>query len=178
MAEADPIEEPVDALDAWENEWYPIASAVLTAHFPEARDAVFLNLVQTSGPEVIVTVGTLLDRIAEQPEEVRAILRKRGLDDDVIAEARAHLDSVVHIQAALPSVAESIVADADAEKVLWDWYLQWSAIVRAVVTDRRHLRSLGFLRMSNGELVEAPDDENDEEPDAPVNGASNGTSLV
>ena len=27
---------------------------------------------------------------------------------------------------------------------MWDWYLEWSAIARGIIRDRRQLRALGF----------------------------------
>jgi hypothetical protein len=32
-----------------------------------------------------------------------------------------------------------------AERALWDWYLEWGGIARVCITDRRLLRALGFL---------------------------------
>jgi len=29
---------------------------------------------------------------------------------------------------------------------MWTWYLEWSAIARGVIRDRRQLRALGFAR--------------------------------
>ncbi|MGE0791083.1 MAG: hypothetical protein AB7S26_35755 [Sandaracinaceae bacterium] len=162
LVEPDPIAKPVDALDAWENKWYPIIQAVLGAHFPEARDAVFLNIAQTSGPEVIVTVTTLLDRLDSQPEEVREILKKRGLTAEAIGEARGILRSIEHLQSAVDEITANLEADAAAEKALWDWYLQWSTIVRTVVKSRRLLRALGFRRTPSGEVVEAPIENDDD----------------
>lgn len=35
---------------------------------------------------------------------------------------------------------------------MWSWYLEWSRIARAVITDRRLLRDLGFLRSARPDL--------------------------
>ena len=41
----------------------PLARAVLERHFPALAEAVFINLHQTSGAEVVLSVGTLLERL-------------------------------------------------------------------------------------------------------------------
>ena len=43
-----------------------------------------------------------------------------------------------------------------AEHALWTWYREWSGIARARITDRRLLRSMGFLRYrGRGQCLEA-----------------------
>jgi hypothetical protein len=62
-------------------------------------------------------------------------------------------------------------ADEAAEAELWAWYLEWSTIARTVVTNRRHLRALGFLQNARGEIVEAPLEEEPTEDDEPASPA-------
>jgi hypothetical protein len=52
-------------LDAWENQWFPIAAAALQRRFPAAAAKFFLNLQQTEGPEVAISVRTFTDRYEE-----------------------------------------------------------------------------------------------------------------
>ncbi|UJR78462.1 hypothetical protein [Sandaracinus amylolyticus] len=166
-------------LDAWENKWFPICEVVLRNHAPEAHERVFLNLSQTTGPEVIVSVGTFVERVTALPRprtdgglgregrSARDLLAKRGLTDAVIDDARALLARVERIErteeAASPRSPED---DALAERDLWAWYLEWSTIARAVITDGRLLRQLGFggrARPSDAEHEgDAPDLDEDE----------------
>ena len=48
---------------------------------------------------------------------------------------------------------------------MWSFYLEWSRIARATITDRRHLRMLGFLRPKRSA---ADDDEAGPEPEPPL----------
>jgi hypothetical protein len=159
----------VTNLDAWENKWFPIASATLASNHAAAHEAVFRNLAQTSGPEVIVTVGILLDRIDALPKAkdqgglgtdgaaARALLTKRGLTADVMDEARAILAQAAAVETAEEERVEA-ASDPQSEDAMWRWYLEWSQIARAVLTDRRELRALGFLRRTeSGEDVEVPE---------------------
>ena len=43
-------------------------------------------------------------------------------------------------------MSAAIAKRGEAEKKMWDFYLEWSKIVRAVVKDRRLLRLMGFLK--------------------------------
>jgi hypothetical protein len=54
-----------------------------------------------------------------------------------------------------PSPEEQTVA----ENAMWDWYLEWAQIARAIVHDWRLLRQLGFLeRRSSSEVIEPLDE--------------------
>lgn len=128
---------------------------------------MFLNLSQTSGPPVVMTVATLLDRIDAQSDEVRALLARRGLTPEIIAEARSNIATFSDITKEDESTLFDQAADEAAEAELWAWYLEWSTIARTVITNRRHLRALGFLRNSKGEVVEAPLEDEESEDDEP-----------
>src|SRR5262245_46248741 len=75
------------SVDGWENRWFPIADATLARHYPAVHHKLFLNLSQTEGPGVIVTVRTFLERFeslgstAEYGPDSKAakrLLEKRG----------------------------------------------------------------------------------------------------
>ncbi len=78
----------VEAVDDWENRWYPIVDASLEHRFPEVHGRVFLNLSQTSGPEVLLSVATFVERIrglgadgaSDDDRAAGELLAKRGLD--------------------------------------------------------------------------------------------------
>ncbi|MCX4239030.1 hypothetical protein, partial [Paraliomyxa miuraensis] len=52
----------IEQLDRWENEWFPVANATLLRHYPEIHARVFLNLSQTAGAAVVISVGTFVER--------------------------------------------------------------------------------------------------------------------
>jgi hypothetical protein len=159
-------------LDEWENKWFPIAEISLRFRFPEAHDFVFRNLRQTEGAELIVGVGTLVSRLDELPEraprgaEARALLEDRGLDEHVLGIARAALHELDE-EPELP--APPAISDAEfarREAAMWRWYREWSTIARLAVTDRRLLRSMGFLAEPHAaeaaEVPEAAEEASDE----------------
>lgn len=62
---------------------------------------------------------------------------------------------------ALDAQQQQSAAVADAEQKLWAWYLEWSRIARAVITDRRDLRQLGFLQSQTTPRDSATDEDDD-----------------
>ena len=156
-------------LDDWENKWFVVAEASLKRHHPEVRDVLFLNLSRTSGPEVAVSVNTLLQRFealaagSADEQAAHALLVSRGLSQDVVAEAKAMLEEVGAIaDAPVPLVDEAAIAAA--EDAMWAWYLEWGAIARLAINDGRLLRLLGYR---GGRLASEPE-EDDEPVDAPA----------
>jgi len=163
------------ALDAWENKWFVVANATLARRFPAIHERVFLNLSQTEGTGVVVSVGTFLERLDKIDDAVKAggfgqagkdarkILAQRGLTKDVIAEAKGLLEKLETVDGPLPDLEKVAADDATFEKAendLWAWYLEWSAIARRAITHRNLLRQLGFLRQTHGgKEVEVSDDE-------------------
>ena len=149
---------PVDpgvllSLDRWENLWFPIASASLKFRFPDVHRALLGNLRKTSGAEVIVSVGELVRRLDEldasdesEAKEAMALLRQRGLTRSVVAQARALLEGIVRDPAPVPAPRVSAEELEQAERELWEWYLEWSQISRVAIQDGQLLRRLGFRR--------------------------------
>jgi hypothetical protein len=152
----------IDQLDAWENRWFPIADASLSRHFPVVRDGVFLNLSQTEGPEVAISVGTFVERFdtladAKGPYgrdgiKAKALLEARGLTAEVMSEARSLIASLGKVVPASNTAisSETRVELERAEAALWGWYLEWSQVARTAITDRSLLRRLGFLSERGG----------------------------
>jgi hypothetical protein len=139
------------SLDAWENRWFPIAVASLRTRFPAIYENLFRNLSQTEGPEVIISVGTFLSRLEElksTPDGKAAaeLLASRGINATVISEAKAMLAKLQTSQDfVFPAPTYSEEENKEREDALWNWYREWGGIARAIVTDRRELKSLGFL---------------------------------
>lgn len=153
----------VESLDSFENTWFPIARLSLERHFPNCAKWIFLNLSQTEGIEVVVSVQTFLERLALMAEaaepygaegpKATELLAQRGLTAQRIQEAQARLDQLgsYRDEPVVELTPEEVQADEDA---LWSWYLEWGGIARATVKDRRALRSLGFLKSRRSRNVD------------------------
>jgi len=145
-------------LDLWENTWFPIVSASLSRRFPKVAERVFLNLSQTEGPGVVLSVGTFIERIDEvakatdeDSRQAMALLTRRGLTEQVLSQAKTLLVAVKQTVGVVPlDPATQREEYARAEQALWDWYLEWSQIARSTITERQLLRSLGFLNVARG----------------------------
>jgi hypothetical protein len=165
--------ETIQQLDAWENKWFPIADASLARRFPAVHARLFLNLSQTEGPEVAISVQTFLDRFdaltqANGPHgadgaKAKALLEKRGLTRAALKEARELLNALGSVA---PAPDDKIVSAEDAkadllraEKALWGWYLEWSQVARIAIKQRVLLRQLGFLADRGGGSVEQDPEE-------------------
>jgi hypothetical protein len=184
----------ITALDTWENQWFPIASASLARHFPTVHERLFLNLSQTEGPEVAISVRTFIERHdamsqAQSPygtdgTQAAALLAQRGLTPAALAEARALLAQLGRV-ATPPTVPYSVEEQkaelVRAEEALWAWYREWSQVARIAVKQRALLKQLGFL--SERVAAESDEDEDQEGEEAgatPVTagpaGAASGTN--
>jgi hypothetical protein len=118
---------------------------------------MFLNLSQTEGPEVAVSVRTFVERYdaLSQPEgpygsegaKAKELLQVRGLTTAVIDEARTQLEALgkVSSKATALSTEESKADLQRAEDTLWAWYLEWIQVARTAIKQRVLLRQLGFL---------------------------------
>lgn len=171
---AGPARDQIELLDAWENHWFPIASAVLLRHHPEVHARVFQNLGQTEGKEVVLSVSTLVERIDELTTSgdtaALATLNKHGLGEEALGVARGLLVQVMQPPPVEPPPAAGAPVFVQAtEDAMWSYYLQWSAIARRAIKDRRQLRELGFLRSSrNGaDEDETPDGDPPAAPETP-----------
>jgi hypothetical protein len=149
-AQAQAPDDPLALLDTWENRWLPIVRAALDRSFPEVSKTVLLNIKQTKGPLLAVSLQVLADRLGnlenssiESERRAHALLVRRGLTSSVKSELSSLLDAVRHAPTetqAGPSPAHR----AQARDIAWAWYLDWSQTARAVVRERRLLRCLGF----------------------------------
>jgi hypothetical protein len=143
--------ELIQQLDTWENRWFPIAAASLRTRFPDVYAWLFLNLAQTEGPEVVVSVGTFVNRLERMASEAgpqgaaaRTLLVDRGLTVSTVEVAQDLLKKL-GTTSIEPVVSDDPQAQIDAENAMWDWYLEWSEIARVAIKDRKLLRELGFL---------------------------------
>jgi hypothetical protein len=167
-------------LDAWENQWFPIAQAALERRFPAVAARFFLNLVQTEGPEVAISVRTFVDRYEElvagsekfgaEAKKAQELLVTRGVTPAVVEEAKALLTKLTQMaEPAEPVSVEEQEAELEAaETAMWAWYLEWSKIARIAVKQRVLLRQLGFLAVRRGGDEEEETDTTTTPVDAPT----------
>jgi hypothetical protein len=167
----------VDRLDAWENRWFPIASATLERRFPAVHAQLFNRLSQTSGPAVAVSVGTFIARFdemaagggsyGEEGAAAKGVLETRGLTPSVLDQARTMLETVGSIEAhaSVTTVEENAAQLAKAEERLWGWYLEWSQIARIAVNQRVLLKQMGFMA-AHAKADTVPDSETPPSPEA------------
>lgn len=148
----------LDLLDDWENKYYPLISTSIKRRYPAIHDALFLNLKQTSGPELLVTLPTLLGRLRDLKEtkegkEVLALLAKRGVDEaalDALDALLAQSDTIqVDAEARLKAEQAQQAARAEAIAALEAYLDEWETLARSVVTNKNHLRQLGLLSWRN-----------------------------
>jgi hypothetical protein len=159
-------------LDEWENRWLVVGEAGLRRRFPAVADKVFLNLSRTTGPEVVVSVTTFIERVealntTEEEKAARELLTQRGLTQPVIEEAKAMLASMRKMKPPVVVTPPDPEALARAEATLWDWYLDWSAVARVAIQDKRLLASLGFTTRRSSSGDEEVIEDGDEAPPAP-----------
>jgi hypothetical protein len=172
-------------LDEFENQWFPIAKAALSRHHPALGEAFFANLSQSQGKGTTFGLMTFVSRLETLAEGeapfgadgpvARALLAERGITAEVEAEAHALVEEVYSIAPEEKAASNNAERD-EAEADLWAWYLEWSAVARAVIKDKATLRSLGFRKRSRAgsDEEDSSDDEQDAAPALSGDGASAG----
>jgi hypothetical protein len=145
--------EVTGAIDAWENRWFVVADAALATHHPKVHAWLFRGLTRQSGFQVVFSVGVLIERLrkldqrvaglGKEAAEARALLHKRGLSDAVLADAER---MIAEVQQGPPLPKRQTPArDVDAaEASMWNWYLEWSRIAQAVLSEPRLLNHVGL----------------------------------
>jgi hypothetical protein len=163
-------------LRAYEKQWFQVAQATLERHHPKIAQALFAKLAPLGGAQVTISVTAFVERLEElghadsvygpDAAAARALLERRGLTAERLAEGRALVNEITVLRAA-PVQEVSSEAQKAAEDAMWSWYREWSKISRAAITDRRALRALGFLRSRNTNT-----DADEQEPGASDKGAT------
>ncbi len=147
----------LSALDAWRTHWFGVARASLGREYPQVLADLFMRIDkpnQSSLSAVTVLVARLdkLERAKDAAtRSALEKLHKRGLTSERLAEARRLLEDVKNpARVELPDPAVRRAAIRRAETALWDYYLEWSQLARAVIKDERLLILLGY-RSGGGE---------------------------
>ena len=171
------VVEAVRHLDRFDNHYLPIVDVTLRYNHPQAYDIVFAGGLEAADGDASVLVSRkLVERVESLGEAPRALLAKRGLTAEKLAEARGWLALVEGVDLALldaPVEAieaaedEGVVFDDDAADEdpdeagdagpvdrawyqasleLWRWLDEWTTIASRVLTRRTHLIQLGLAR--------------------------------
>jgi hypothetical protein len=187
------LDQELQALDAFENLWFPRVRAVIERVVPSEHRATFLATFfrdltqQPLGPGVILSVRGLVERLAALPTSglpgaaaVRDTLRTRGLTDDVLAAMRARVAALETIPALPATPAAPVAAEGDAApdhaarraayEALSAWFNDWGTTLRSVY-NKRELVQLGLrVPTRKGAVSEEDDGNDDRDGDAPADG--------
>ncbi len=146
--------ESLRLLDEWENRWFVVCDAALARSFPDVHAWLFHKLSRQSGTDVVMSTSVLIerlrqlergiDKLREHGPAALARLRERGVTSAVLDEGKALLKSLQSFEPTAPEDAPAPQKEAEAEQALWNWYLEWSGIARAVLQDKRLLNHIGF----------------------------------
>jgi hypothetical protein len=166
LGEQVPVENPrvIKELEAFQKRWLGIARLTLENEYPAVAQKFFMNLTPLEGAQVTASMTTFLERFAAlegatndygpEAPAARALLGKRGLTPERVAQAQALVDELGTLQV-LDVDGEAYAADEQAaEDAMWAWYRQWGGIARLAISDRRILRGMGFLRSRKGSVEE------------------------
>lgn len=146
-----------EALDAWQKQWLRIARVSVERSHPQIHDQLFRGL--HVGEPSIAVVTAFLTRFTKL-ESARdggsrsalEKLRSRGLSKERVEEGRRLLaDSMRPVQPRRSDPEDRRRAIRTAELALWDYYLEWSRLARAVIRDPRLLGLLGYWSSRNPE---------------------------
>lgn len=145
-------------LDQWDEQGIGLIDAAFTRH-PDAHDSVLEGITPVAGPQAVMNVATILERLDElekTPDGRKALatLAKRGIDE----KERKRLAGLVKAARAIDKMKVDearVKAEAEYEEALLDlrdWYVEWAGIARLVVKRRDYLILLGLAerRASGG----------------------------
>lgn len=154
----------LDAVAEFESTWLPIARVCMQHHYPKVATWLFNGLHDTQSSPL--HVGEFLDRVAALREGSPAdlpsraaydLLVLRGLDEQIVNRTREQI-AVSQQSVPRPAVLPDAREQHALEHALWAWYLEWSALARIAIKDRRVLRALGFLQTQPGAAADVEHD--------------------
>jgi hypothetical protein len=153
-AEDTDVAEAIRELDAADETLIRVVRATLRRRYPDQAARVLTNLEPASGAAAVLTIATLLERLAEldksrdkEDQAAMALLGRRGVDE---AE-RNHLRGLVKKAQSAKPVESASDDELDAERKyknalvrLRAWFEEWSDMARATIRRRDHLIRLGL----------------------------------
>lgn len=141
----------ISALDDWRRRWLRVVRASLEREYPQVLAQLFARLDKPNQPALTVVAGFLarFDKLARAKDSTSkaaiAKLCQRGFTSERVAEAKQLFDAVLHAKPAeLPNPELRRAAIRKAEAALWNYYMEWGQIARAVIKDERLLARLGY----------------------------------
>lgn len=109
-------------LDAWENEWFPIARVILEQYYPEQDKRIFHQLTQQQGLAVISSVSKFLVRLEQlaastekKDKQAMSHLESRGLSTSERKKAKDLLSQLLGLES-LPSEEHALQALTEAHQ--------------------------------------------------------------
>jgi hypothetical protein len=151
-------------LDNWDEPNFRIIRLATQKRFPEVYEHLFEGELEAKeGPESIVSVKLLLDRIVSLQEgrkEVSDNQRKKDKEALTLLAKRGYTEAEWLRLCALHSVATAPVKDItapappkqdpkDREQALidlYDWYQEWSSVAHTVIKRRDYLIAMGLAK--------------------------------
>jgi hypothetical protein len=153
------VRDSIAELDGWDERGFRICRAALAHLHPEQEAFVFESLEPAAGPEAVLTVSTLLDRLdalegAPEREATREAdhaaletLEQRGITR---AERRRLRELVRVARTAVPTQGVNGAPNQEQYKsdllALYAWLVDWSEMARVLIRRRDLLVLLGLAR--------------------------------
>lgn len=131
--------------------WLPVLRATLSQRYRDVRTWLLKDLSSDNAPQCVLTLQVLalrlehLDagtsRFGDRGRDASELLAARGFNEATRTDLNNLLAQLAQFSQTptLPDPAHRAAIDR-----LWIWYLEWSAITRAVIRAPRLLRRLGF----------------------------------
>jgi hypothetical protein len=149
-----PARDPLPELEELQDAWFLVTRATLKAQYPSIAAAFFSGLTRQRGALVALSTATFFSRLRELAEGAapygadgpgaRELLLQRGLTPAVEEEAQEALALWHSIEEGQADDQEPLAAEEAALTQLWAFYLEWSGIAQATLTNASHLRWLGL----------------------------------
>lgn len=168
------IRDAVVELDAWDEPNFAVIKAALERLHPEQAAFVFQNLTPSQGPQAIVGISLLLDRLdalEKSPERkgtrkadhtALSTLAQRGYTK----EERARLRGLVKTAQSAAAPEETKEADERQGilKELYAWISDWGTTAKVVLARRDHQIQVGVAKRKKGKAKKAPGGEGEGSP--------------
>lgn len=141
------VSDAVIELDAWDEPNFGIIRAVTNRFYPKLIDVIFKDLEPKQGPEAVLSVATMLDRLDElaaSTDPDAGPLLKLLSDRSYTKVERTRLRGLVEMVTTFTPV--TLVTDAERVQILtelYDWITDWSTTAHALIKRRQHLIALG-----------------------------------
>lgn len=149
------VRDAVTTLDAWDEPNFACIQATLNRLHPDQATFVFDHLEPKQGPESVIAVATLLDRLdalESSPDRkgtrkadhtALATLAARGYTKEERARLRELVKTAQKVVVAEPISAEDRIKTLIE---LYGWLTDWSTTAKTIIKRRDHLIRLGLAK--------------------------------